>query len=307
MDQKPKRGLSALLASTTQQGASSPARQATMNLLDIQIYEIRPSPNQPRAHFDPDALRELADSIKERGLIQPLVVRELRAEEVSGGARYELIAGERRWRAAQMAALPSVPAIVKQVFDSREILLLSLVENLQRDDLNPVEEALAYQRLASTFSLTHEQIAQGVGKSRATVSNTLRLLELPSSVVDALKTRRLSIAHALFLLRIPDPQIQTQLAAKVQAEDLTVKDLERLVAGNAGDESRPALPRESSREKGSRNTRHAPTHLQDAEQKLREHFGTRVNVEESLRKGKIIIEFYSVEDFERIVALMGIE
>jgi ParB family chromosome partitioning protein len=315
---KPKRGLSALLASTTpapQAQTSAPATgqapQAAQPVVvnsvtsgDVPLTSIRPNPSQPRTHFDPDALKDLAASIKARGLIQPVVLRQLRPEEISGETKYELIAGERRWRASQMAGLTAVPAVIKQVFDQRDILLLSLVENLQRDDLNPVEEAQAYQRLAANFNLTHEQIADGVGKSRATVTNVLRILELPTSVQDAVKTRKLSVAHAKLLLTIPDAKIQAQLAAKAQGESLTVRDLERLIASDSRDEApRPSLP---ARKKGSQGTRVAPPHLQDAERQLREHFGTKVSVEEGGRKGRIVVEFYSVEDFARITKLMGL-
>lgn len=308
--QKPKRGLSALLASTTQAPPPSPGVNSTQPVLassvvsaDISLTAIRPNPSQPRAHFDPEALNELAASIKARGLIQPIVLRQLRPEEASGEHRYELIAGERRWRASQMAGLTAVPAVIKHIFDQRDILLLSLVENLQRDDLNPVEEAHAYQRLAASFNLTHDQIANGVGKSRASISNAMRLLELPTSVQEAVKTRKLSVAHAKLLLSIPDAKIQAQLAAKVQGENLTVRDLERLMSVEGSSAPAPSLP---ARKKGTRGTRVAPPHLQDAERQLREHFGTKVSVEEGAQKGRILIEFYSVEDFARITKLMGL-
>ncbi|MFH0939763.1 MAG: ParB/RepB/Spo0J family partition protein [Planctomycetota bacterium] len=306
---RPKRGLSALLASTTQgsdslSGASAPTSSVT--LVDIPIASIRPNINQPRALFDPEALAELVASIKSYGLVQPIVVRQLKAEESSGEIRYELIAGERRWRAAQIAGLSILPAIMKPVFDQRDILLLSLIENLQRDDLNSIEEALAYDRLARTFNLTHDQIADGVGKKRASISNTIRLLELPTSIQEALKTRRLSIGHAKVLLGILDPKLQSLLAAKVQAENLTVRDLERLIAGAPIGSSQGVPDQVSNRKKGSRATRVAPPNIQDIERQLREHFGTRVQVIESLRKGRIIVEFYSVEDFERITQLMGL-
>jgi ParB family chromosome partitioning protein len=322
-----KRGLSALLAATTlpenalptpataagQPAASSSAPASPGPVLtnslttgDIPILHIRPNPKQPRTDFEPQALAELAASIKARGLIQPVVLRQLQPHEVSGEQRYELIAGERRWRASQVAGLTVLPAVIKPLFDEREILLVSLVENLQRDDLNPLEEALAYERLAKTFSLTHDQIADGVGKSRATISNMIRVLDLPSTIQDALKNKKLTMGHAKVLLTIPDARIQCQLAAKVQAQNLTVRDLERLIVG-ASEEAPASVPQTAPREKGTRNTRVAPPHVQDIERRMREHFGTRVTVEENLRKGRIVIEFYSVEDFERIAKLMGIE
>lgn len=274
---------------------------------EISLKAIRGNPKQPRTYFEPNALAELSASIKAHGLIQPVVVRQLTPDEAKGEVWYEIIAGERRWRASEMAGLEKIPVVIKKTFSDRDILLLSLVENIQRDDLNPLEEAIAYDRLAKTFDLTHEQIAEGVGKSRATISNSLRILELPSGVQDALKTKKLTIGHAKVLLAIGDPAIQNSLAAKTQAENLTVRDLEKLVAWEAsggGDASKPKLPVKSK--KGAK-AHVAPAHLQEAERRLREHFGTKVIVEEGLRKGRLVVEFYSVEDFERIVGLMGVE
>lgn len=328
MDTRPKvRGLSALLATTTQapivevpvspagamafQRPAAPTGPVAPDAVmtgEVSLASIRPNPNQPRTVFDPVALEELAASIKAQGLIQPVVVRQLTPDEAKGEVWYEIIAGERRWRASQKAGLTKVPVVIKKVFSDRDILLLSLVENIQRDDLNIVEEAVAYERLAKTFSLTHEQIADGVSKNRATISNAIRILELPSGVQDALKQRKLSAGHAKVLLAVGDAAIQSQLAAKVQAENLTVRDLEKLVAwetSNAPAENKPKLPVKSK--KGAVATHVAPAHLQDAERRLREHFGTKVLVEEGLRKGRIVLEFYSVEDFERITGLMGLD
>jgi len=301
----PKRGLSALLSSTTGKapsGAGSEADLGSVVLLDLAVTSIRPNSTQPRTQFDESSLMELAASIKAQGLVQPIVVRRSDRADALGGSQYELIAGERRWRAAQLAGLTKVPAIVKAVFEDRDILLLSLVENLQRDDLSPIEEATAYERLAKTFGLKHEEIADAVGKSRATVTNSIRLLELPSSIQEAIKTKRITPAHAMILLSIPDAKVQSQLAAKVQAENLTVRDLERLVSWQ---HSKSHLPQVSERPKGTRNTRVAAPEVQEAERQLREHFGTRVLIEEGVRKGRIIIEFYSVSDFQRIIGLMS--
>ncbi|MCY3020338.1 MAG: ParB/RepB/Spo0J family partition protein [Planctomycetota bacterium] len=305
--QAPKRGLSALLASTirNQPATASPAAQADgVSLAEVPVSAIRPNPSQPRTHFDEEALNELAASIKAQGVIQPLVVRKLRPEETTGEHTYELIAGERRWRAAKMAGLSTVPAVMKTVFNERDILLVSLVENLQRADLDPLEEAFAYDRLGKLFGLTHERIAEAVGKSRAAVTNAIRLLELPTSVQEAIKNKLLSTGHALILLAIPDQKIRAQLAAKAQAENMTVRDLERLVSWR---QNAPRLPAQQERKKGSHRTRMASADLQEAERRLREHFGTRVVIEEGLRKGLVIIEFYSLDDFTRITKLMGME
>ncbi|HEY3318887.1 MAG TPA: ParB/RepB/Spo0J family partition protein [Planctomycetota bacterium] len=313
--QKPKRGLSALLASTTQpqsQGqviANAPvpvAPQSSVITADVPPSAIRPNPSQPRTHFEPEALAELAASIKVHGLVQPVVVRQLQPSEVVGEFKYELIAGERRWRASQMAGLSVVPAIIKQVFAPRDILLLSLVENIQRNDLNPIEEALAYRRLGTEFNLTHDQIADGVGKNRVTVTNLIRVLDLPSSIQEAIKNGKLSTGHAKVLLAIPDPRIQTQIAAKAQAENLSVRELERLVSWQRPTPSGSGEGASAARTKPLGRSRVPQPQLLECEHRLREHFGTRVTVEETAQKGRVIVEFYSPEDFERIVKIMGL-
>jgi len=304
-----KRGLSALLSSTTggvDGSGANASKTSEAVMVDLLVGSVRPNASQPRTHFDEQSLADLAGSIKSQGLVQPIIVRKLKPQESAGEVQYELIAGERRWRAAQLAGLVRVPAIVKAVFNDKDILLLSLVENLQREDLNPIDEALAYNRLAIVFGLKHEEIASAVGKNRATVSNSMRLLELPSTIQDAIKAKRLSGSHGLILLSIPDAQIQSQLAAKVQAENLTVRDLEKLVSWQQS-RSSSKLPLVSERNKGTRGTRVAPPDVQDVERQLREHFGTRVTIEEGHRKGKIIIEFYSVEDFQRILLCLRLE
>ena len=306
---KPKRGLMALLANTSQQAPppSAPVNQATAGtatLSDLPINSIRPNPNQPRTTFEPAALHELAASIKAQGVIQPIVVRPLKPEERHDAHEYELIAGERRWRASQAAGLKSIPAVVKPVWQERDILLLSLVENLQRDDLDPIEEAVAYERLIKAFNLTQDQVAEGVGKSRSTVTNMLRVLELPQTVQDAIKKRELSLGHAKALLTVPDPKLQAQLAAKVQGESLTVRALERLIAAD----------KEPTRKSGAlgrpsrvMTRKYVSADHQEIEQRLRERFGTRVRVEDGATAGRIVVEFYSVEDFHRITQLMGLE
>lgn len=324
---RPKRGLGALLAATTlPSSASDTAGQAALSATppaapqvttaDVPILSIRPNPDQPRTTFEPVALNELAESIKAQGLIQPVVVRPLKPEEQIGEARYELIAGERRWRASQLAGLTAIPIVVKTVFDERDILLLSLVENLQRDDLNPIEEASAYEKMAKRFNLTHDQIANGIGKSRAYISNSIRMLELPQTILDALKDRKLSPGHAKVLLSIPDAKLQSHFAAKTQAENLTIRDLERLTIGTLAEPAEPPAPKfgiqpkekaHPARPKGSRGTRLPSPDIMDLERRLREHFGTRVSIEENLRKGRIVIEFFSTDDLNRIVNLLDLE
>ena len=309
----PKRGLGALLAATTAPPYFPINRRMPIRLSRRAkwiFFQIRPNPTQPRTHFDDAALQEPAGSasITERGLIQPVVVRPLDPPE--GGLRYELIAGERRWRASQLAGLKVIPIVVKAVFDQRDILLLSLVENLQRDDLNPIEESLAYDRLSKNFSLTHDQIANGVGKSRVYVTNAIRILELPEPILDAVRNKKLSTGHAKVLLSLPDLKLQNHFAAKTQAEGLTVRQLEKLTVGTLEDENANSAPEASgtdSRRKSKRRRRITSVELQDLERRLREHFGTRVTIEEGLKKGRVTLEFYSIEDLNRIIGLFNLE
>ena len=308
-DNRPKRGLGALLAATT---SSDPSNNTPVTSAEVPILSIRPNPAQPRTDFDPVALQELADSIKARGIIQPLVVRPLKPEEAIGDIKYELIAGERRWRASQIAGLDQVPVVIKNIFDERDILLLSLVENLQRDDLNMIEEAHAYDKLAKSFNLTHDQVALGIGKSRAYISNSIRLLELPSSVLDAIKNKQLSPGHGKLLLSVPDPKLQRHLSAKTIAENLTIRELERLTTDTLSvpTTQEPPQPKYSfpiTQRKRSRATRLPTAEVQDLERKLREHFGTKVMIEERLRKGRVILEFYSADDLTRIIGLLKME
>lgn len=307
-DNRPKRGLGALLAATTAPSFNSSTPTAGVQTAEVPVTTIRRNLAQPRTEFDPIALEELAASIKARGLIQPVVVRPLKPEESDGTTKYELIAGERRWRASQIAGLSAIPIVIKAVFDDRDILLLSLVENLQRDDLNTIEEATAYEKLGRMFTLTHDQIAEGVGKSRAYISNMIRLLELPPNVLELIKTKKLSTGHGKILLGIPDPRLQQHLASKTIAENLSVRDLERIVQGDQEEDDDEEDPLKAPRKKNSRSTRAPSTsELRALEQRLREHFGTKVRIEEGSRKGRIVIEFYSTDDLDRISGLMGLE
>lgn len=273
---------------------------------DVEITSIRPNATQPRVEFNIDAINELAASIKIKGIIQPVIIRTIKSDDLNEKIKYEIIAGERRWRAAQIAGLSTIPAVIKQSVDDRETLMLSLIENIQRNDLNPIEEALAYQRLAKIFSLTHDQISEGVGKSRSSVSNLLRILELPNSVQDAIKAGRLSIGHAKVLLMIPDPKVQAQFATKAQVENMTVRQLERLITGAISTDNSASKTSNSNLNANVAKQQLSSANNLDIERKLREHFGTRVSIEENLRKGRIIIEFYSPDDFERVTKLMGV-
>jgi len=293
---QPRRGLGALIQSTT--GGLLHAIPNT-GVTHVAIESIAPNPKQPRNDFNDQPLKELADSIKAKGVLQPIMIRTLGKNETAGPAKYEIIAGERRWRASQLAGLREVPVIIKEVHEKGEILLLSLIENLQRDDLNPIEEALAYDRLRSDFNLTQEGIAAAVGRSRSAIGNALRLLELPDSIRLALTSKRISAGHAKILVGLADPKIQSLLAAKCIAEGLSVRQLENLV-NDAASSKHASVPATALRPRVS------PPHIEALEHKLRNHFGTRVMVDEGVKRGRIIVEFYSVDDFDRITGLMGL-
>lgn len=298
MAQDPQpRGLGALLQRTT----NVPPPQAPEPSIPIKLLkpgEIQANPNQPRKEFNEDALQELSASLREKGLLQPLVVRELESIERQGEVKYELIAGERRWRAAQMAELDELPALVKSVSSASDILLLSLIENLQRDDLNPIEEAKAYAALRGNFKLTQEQIAQAVSKSRPYVANAMRLLDLPEGIQHMIQAGDLSVGHGKVLLSLPEQKKQTSVAARCVEQGLTVRQLEAYLTKLAS-----LTPGRAKRDDEADDRK---SHISDIEDKLRQHFGTKVRVVEGASKGRIVIEFYSVSDFDRITGLMGL-
>jgi ParB family chromosome partitioning protein len=259
---------------------------------EIEVSAITPNPRQPRRSFDEEALDELAESIREVGLLQPVVVR------AAGPGRYELVMGERRWRASQRAGLTEIGAIVKQTQDN-ELLRDALIENLHRQQLDPLEEAAAYQQLLDDFGATHEQLARRIGRSRPHISNTLRLLNLPPRVQKRVAAGLLSAGHARALLGLDDPDAQQRLAERIIAEGLSVRSVEEIVA-LGGDEA--------PRKHGTPHGRHpvAPGLLRLAD-RLSDAFETRVKVEMGRHKGKIIVEFASPEDLERIVRAMSPE
>jgi ParB family transcriptional regulator, chromosome partitioning protein len=259
---------------------------------EVAVDSITPNPRQPRRTFDEDALDELAASIAEVGLLQPVVVRNL------GGGRYELVMGERRWRASRRAGLDFIPAIVRETHDD-DMLRDALMENLHRQQLDPLEEAAAYQQLLDDFGATHEQLAQKIGRSRPHISNTLRLLNLPPAVQKRVAAGVISAGHARALLSLDDPQAQDRLAQRIVAEGLSVRAVEEIVA--IGDDG----PKKSSRRpSGSRPVAPALRHLAD---RLSDLFETRVKVELGRNKGKIVVEFATIDDLERIVKAMSPE
>jgi len=258
-------------------------------LEELPVGAVVPNPRQPRQVFDEDALAELAASIEAVGLLQPVVVRR------TVGGQYELIMGERRWRACQLAGIDIIPAIVRDTSDD-DLLRDALIENLHREQLNPLEEAAAYQQLLDDFSATHDELARRVGRSRPHISNTIRLLNLPAAVQKRVAAGVLSAGHARALLGVDDPVAQEQLAHRIVAEGLSVRAVEEIVSVGAKPAKGPRAP-------GTR----APVApgLKDLADKLSDVFETRVKVELGQRKGKIIVEFASLDDLERIVRSMS--
>lgn len=256
-------------------------------ILEIEVGRIRPNPHQPRKEFDAEGLEELAASIREHGVVQPIVVR-------PDGEGYELVAGERRWRAAKLAGLERIPALVRE-FSEAESMEIALVENLQREDLNPLEEAEAYKTLMEMCRLTQEQLASRVGKSRSQIANTLRLLQLGPVAAEELRAGRLSMGHAKVLLGVDDLELQGQLARRVVAEGLSVRELEEILKRRAA-----GAPRRQVR----RST--LSPELKEVEQRLREWFGTPVKLTVKGDRGRIEITYFGEEGLVRLLEILGL-
>lgn len=254
-------------------------------LLYCGIEEITPNRSQPRKHFDESKLQELAESIKEKGILEPLIVRRT-------DRGYELIVGERRWRAAQKAGLKEVPVVVKEV-EGREVLEISLIENLQREDLNPIEAAEAFRHLIEEFNISQEALSKRIGKDRTTITNTLRLLKLPIEVRNQLLQNRITSGHARAILSLESKEKQKELCALIIKKGLSVREAEALVKRWS---ERPKKTTILAKRKGDLESQLIS--LQDS---LRRHLGTKVQITPKGKKGKIEIEYYSNEDLERIV------
>ncbi|MER5930195.1 ParB/RepB/Spo0J family partition protein [Streptomyces sp. NPDC002054] len=259
---------------------------------ELPMDAITPNPRQPRDVFDEDALAELVTSIQEVGLLQPVVVRQ------SGQDRYELIMGERRWRACREAGLERIPAIIRAT-DDEKLLLDALLENLHRAQLNPLEEAAAYDQLLRDFSCTHDQLADRIGRSRPQVSNTLRLLKLSPPVQRRVAAGVLSAGHARALLSVVDTEVQDRLAHRIVAEGLSVRAVEEIVTLMASEPSGPVKP------KGPRAGARVSPALNELASRLSDRFETRVKVDLGQKKGKITVEFASMEDLERILGTLA--
>ena len=251
----------------------------------ISVGEIRTNPYQPRKIFDQAALEELAESIKEHGILQPIVVRK-------AGERYELVVGERRFRAAKLIKLKEVPAIIKELTD-QQMMELAILENLQREDLTPIEEAEAYQKLMEALNLTQEQLAFRLGKSRPHIANHIRLLALPENVRKLISDKELSMGHGRTLLGLRSKKLIPETAEKVVKENLNVRQLENLVQRLNED-----VPRETIEKKKD-------IFIEEKQSELRERFGTKVQIKKNKNKGKIEIEFFSEDDLERILELLS--
>ena len=278
-------------AATAYEPADTGLRQvAGAYFEEVAVGSITPNPRQPRRTFDEEALEELAASITEVGLLQPVVVRKL------GEGKYELVMGERRWRASQRAGLEYIPAIVRETPDT-DMLRDALLENLHRQQLDPLEEAAAYQQLLDDFGATHEQLAQKVGRSRPHISNTLRLLNLPPAVQKRVAAGVLSAGHARALLSLDDSQAQERLAQRIVAEGLSVRSVEEIVS--LGDDK---PDKQARRPATAKPVAPALRHLSD---RLSDLFETRVKVEMGRSKGKITVEFATIDDLERIVKAMS--
>jgi ParB/RepB/Spo0J family partition protein len=258
---------------------------------ELPVKSISPNARQPRQQFDEEALEELAASIGIVGLLQPVVVREV------GPERYELIMGERRWRASQVAGLDSIPAIVRETSDT-DMLRDALIENLHRQQLNALEEAAAYQQLLDDFGATHEQLATRIGRSRPHISNTLRLLNLPPAVQKRVAAGVLSAGHARALLSLDSTEAQEHLALRVNAEGLSVRAVEEIIA------TRDAEPKGSAPRKVGTRKPVQPV-LRELADRLSDRYETKVSVDQGKRKGKIVVEFASIDDLERIIKVMA--
>ncbi len=256
----------------------------------VKITKVEPNREQPRKHFDEDALQELADSIKQFGLLQPILVQDR-------GDYYEIIAGERRWRAAKLAGLKEVPVIIRN-YTSQEIVEISLIENIQREDLNPIEEALAYKRLLEEFNLKQDEVAERVSKSRTTVTNSMRLLKLCDGVQQMIIDDMLSTGHARALIPIEDAEQQLQLAQRIFDEKLSVREVEKLVKAILKPDDKP------KKEEPPKNLQYI---YQDIEDRLKEKLSRKVSINAKGKNGagKIEIEFYSNEDLDRLIEFLS--
>ena len=295
------KGLGALIPENTTEVIEITVEASTSPLRTVLVSSIRPNPFQPRKSFNDESLQSLASSVRELGVLQPLIVRPVEGEE----NMYELIAGERRWRAASLAGLESVPVLVQDDVNDRLSLEQAVVENLHRVDLHPLEEAAAYQQLIEEFDLTHEQVAQRVGKSRANITNTLRLLQLGDVAQSALANSEISAGHARSLLAITDPDAQAMMVARVIKNELSVRATEEAVKTSVEPK---AVVEESVTKLNTEAPRLRPVpdaSVAELEQLLEDYLDTRVHVDLKGRNGRIIIDFADLDDLERLYIVIS--
>ncbi len=274
------RGLEALIP-----GGATPAAAKGTSILQLDLDRVVPNPYQPRLNFDPEKLKELADSIREKGVIQPILVR-------TADDSYQIIAGERRWKAARIAGLEKIPAMLADDLTDDEQLQIALIENIQREDLNPIDEAQAYRKLSERFGLTQQLIAQKVGKDRTSVANILRLLGLPEEIKDKISSGKITAGHARALLALDSATDQIRLCRRVVNEGLSVRKTEELIYGR-----KKRVSRSISRS----------AEIESLENRLRQRLGTAVRISERRQKGKITIEYYSHDDLNRILGLINLQ
>lgn len=287
------RGLKSLLSDTPASDRLDETTPASSSggMSEILIGEIEVNPFQPRQHFDQEALKELAESIKIHGIIQPITVRKLARNQ------YQLISGERRYQASKLAGLKSIPAYVRSAND-QQMLEMALIENIQRENLNPIEISLSYQRLITECNLKQEELGERVGKNRSTVTNYLRLLKLPPDIQIALRDNRLSMGHARAIISIENSESQLYIFKKIISEDLSVRKVEELTRQLAADKG------ESSSSKPTNGITPAAKEISQLQAKLSSHFGTKVNVKSDGTRGEIRIPFLSVEDLNRLLDIL---
>jgi len=278
-------GLSSLIPEKTKIRNTEESANKENEFIRIPVDKIIPNPNQPRYFFDGDNLKDLAESIREHGVVQPVIVTEI------GNGKYELIAGERRLRASKLIGNSDIPAIVKKA-DNQQKLELAIIENVQRNDLNPIEEAKAYKKLKEDFELTQEEVAKKVGKDRATVANTIRLLDLPIEIQRGLMESKITEGHARAILGIENPEKQRALYELIIKNKLTVRDTENKVREITVPSHKRAIIKEKNVE------------IQDLENRLQEKFGTKIQIKKKGGTGKLTIDFFSEEEFEKIKNLL---
>jgi ParB family chromosome partitioning protein len=277
------------------QAVEQPSKEAYVSLknyAEVSIKQVIPGPSQPRQHMDQAELQELSDSIRSQGILQPLVVR------LNDKKEYEIIAGERRYRAAKLAGLDQVPVIIKDVSDETAVAM-ALIENIQRSDLNPMEEALGLERLSREFQLTHQQIAQSVGKSRATVSNLLRLLTLNADVQDLLRQQKIDMGHAKVLLAVKGP-LQSTLAAQVVEEGLSVRETEMLLLSNDDDD----IEDDQTEDSFTTAKRVVDPNIKSLEEDLSQRLGAKTVIQynEETGKGKLVVHYHSLDELDGVLA-----